>query len=88
MAVESTGEILKAMRKGAKLSVDELALKIGIHRSYVYRLENGEAEPSLTIAKDWLNATRPNLGLMWRLIVPREFWKHYRENRGRKRDGD
>jgi transcriptional regulator with XRE-family HTH domain len=88
MAVESTGEILRAMRKKANLNVEELALKIGIHRSYVYRLENGEAEPSLTIVKEWVKATRPSWGLMWRLLVPREFEKHYRENRGRKRDGD
>lgn len=88
MATESTGEILRAMRIGAKFNADELALKIGIDRSHVYRLEKGESEPSLTIVKDWVRATRPSWGLMWRLLVPREFEKHYRENRGRKRDGD
>lgn len=84
MVAESTGDILRLMRVNANLGVDELASKVGINRSHVYRLEKGEAEPSLTIVKDWVLATKPSVGLMWRLLVPREFEKHYRENRGKR----
>lgn len=36
------GKILRSRRKQLKLSQEELALKIGKHRPYISRIENGE----------------------------------------------
>ena len=41
------GKRLKAMRKGRKMTQEELADKLGLHNSYIGLLERGERIPSL-----------------------------------------
>jgi transcriptional regulator with XRE-family HTH domain len=42
---------LASLRSKAGLSVADLAAAAGLHRDTVYRLERGEREPSLAVAK-------------------------------------
>lgn len=41
------GKRLKALRKGRKMTQEELADKLGLHNSYIGLLERGERIPSL-----------------------------------------
>jgi len=45
------GEFLKATRKAARYSLDVASEKIGCSKSYLWELEKGRSEPSLTMAK-------------------------------------
>jgi HTH-type transcriptional regulator/antitoxin HipB len=42
------GELLKEARKEAKMTQDQLALKIGTKKSYISRLENGKIDIQLS----------------------------------------
>lgn len=83
------GAILKEMREAAKLKPNELALKIGCDKSHIYRLENGEADPSLSLAKRWVLVTKPNAHLLLSLLVPSEYLRWYRNfRRSSGKDGN
>lgn len=83
------GAILREMREAAKLKPNELALKIGCDKSHIYRLENGEADPSLSLAKRWVLVTKPSLPLLLSLLVPSEYLRWYRNlRRSSGKDGN
>ena len=42
------GELLKEVRKEAKMTQDQLAAKIGTKKSYISRLENGKVDIQLS----------------------------------------
>ncbi len=75
------GDILKEMREKAGLTPAELAHKVDCHKSHVYRLEKGEAEPSLPLVKRWILVTRPSWSLVASLLIPSEYLRWYRKNR-------
>jgi DNA-binding XRE family transcriptional regulator len=76
------GDILREMRENAGLTPAELAIKINCHKSHIYRLEKGEADPSLPLAKRWVLVTRPNLILLFKLLIPSEYLRTIRKLRG------
>ena len=43
--------LLKRLRKEKKLTQEQLAVKTGLARSYITRIELGDLEPSLTTLK-------------------------------------
>ena len=53
---------LARLREQAGLTVAELAARAGLHRDYIYRLERGEREPSLAVAKALARALGVTLG--------------------------
>ena len=49
---QAFGNALQRLRKGNDLSQEELAFRVGIHRTYISQLERGLKSPSLrTIGK-------------------------------------
>lgn len=78
------GDILKEMRERANLTPAELAQKINCHKSHIYRLEKGEADPSLPLAKRWVLVTKPSLPLLFKLLIPQEYLKWIRKIRGQE----
>lgn len=55
-----TGEVLKSLRVLAKYKPEELAKKINISRSWVYRVEEKDGpSPTLDIVKNWVKACKP-----------------------------
>jgi transcriptional regulator with XRE-family HTH domain len=60
---EEIGERLKAFRLGSKLSTDEIAKRIDVSRSVLYRLERGELVKLETLEKlsDLLDVSLPTL---------------------------
>lgn len=75
------GDILREMREKAGFTKAELAQKINCHKSHIYRLEKGEAAPSLPLAKQWVLVTKPSLSLLFSLLIPQEYLKWIRRNR-------
>jgi len=47
--VSAVGRRLAEVRKAAGVSVEELALKVGVSRSHLWRIENHAAQPSIAI---------------------------------------
>lgn len=46
---ELTGKKIKKARKNAKLTQNELAEKVGVHVSYISRIERGVVNPSIEV---------------------------------------
>ena len=53
-------EKIKILRKKKKMSQQELANKVGIHITYLSRLENGHFQPSLDIIKKMVEVFEVN----------------------------
>src|SRR5262245_17067566 len=53
---------LARLREQAGMSVAALAGRAGLHRDYIYRLQRGEREPSLAVAKVLARALGVTLG--------------------------
>ena len=47
MSAAAVGKRIQAARKAARLSVPQLADKVGVHRSHVWRVEDGQTTPPL-----------------------------------------
>lgn len=43
-----TGQLIEQARKGANMTQEELAKKIGTNKSYISRVENGKTEPKVS----------------------------------------
>lgn len=43
-----TGQIIEEARKNAKMTQEELAVKVGTHKSYISRVETGRTEPKVS----------------------------------------
>ena len=43
------GALLKALRKERKISQQKLAESAGVERNYIYYLERGDSEPTLSV---------------------------------------
>ena len=43
------GQILKDVRKNEKLTQKELAQRVGVHKSYISKIEKGIIEPDMTM---------------------------------------
>ena len=48
------GKILKLAREEADISVETLAIKVGVTSSYIYRIEKGSQKPSFDILYCWI----------------------------------
>ena len=48
------GKILKLAREKADISVETLAIKLGVTSSYIYRIEKGSQKPSFDILYCWI----------------------------------
>lgn len=68
------GPALRALREGAGLSQETLALRAGLHRTYVGLVERGERHPTLLTVTRLLDA----LGVTWR-----DFGETLERTRGR-----
>lgn len=66
------GSIFKEMRESAKLSAESMAAKVGCAKSHIYRIENNESEPSLSLSKRWIQVTKPSMETILRLLIPEE----------------
>ena len=51
---DKLGEILKLAREEADISVEALAIKVGVTPSYIYRIEKGSQKPSFDILYCWI----------------------------------
>lgn len=51
---DKLGEILKLAREEADISVEALAIKVGVTKSYIYRVEKGFQKPSFDILYCWI----------------------------------
>ncbi len=48
---ETLGDIIKKARARNKITVEDLAERVGVTDRYIYRIENGGKEPSLKILR-------------------------------------
>jgi transcriptional regulator with XRE-family HTH domain len=55
------GERLTSVRKGKKISQDELAKRIGVHAPVIGRYERGEVKPSIEVATKIADALEVSL---------------------------
>jgi transcriptional regulator with XRE-family HTH domain len=60
------GQVIKDERKNEKVTQAELAQRIGVNKSYISRIENGDIEPSVGTFYRILNA----LGLRLEIVRP------------------
>ena len=51
---DTLGKILKLAREEADVSVETLAIKVGVTKSYIYRVEKGSQKPSFDILYCWI----------------------------------
>lgn len=51
---DTLGKILKLAREKADMSVEALAIKVGVTPSYIYRIEKGSQKPSFDILYCWI----------------------------------
>jgi transcriptional regulator with XRE-family HTH domain len=53
-------QILRALRKNAKMNIHVFVKKSGISRAWVYKLEKGDVpSPSVAIIRKWVQASKP-----------------------------
>jgi transcriptional regulator with XRE-family HTH domain len=80
---EEIGERLKAFRLGSKLSTDEIAKRIDVSRSVLYRLERGELVKLETLEKlsDLLDVSLPTLLGVGTEYIPSAvtYWERLRQ---------
>ena len=50
------GQIVKEHREALKMSVDELAHKVGVTSRYIYKIEAGESKPRIDVVFRIINA--------------------------------
>lgn len=68
------GERLRELREGAGLSQEHLAEQIGVHQTYIYKLEAGKSQP--TVARALSLARALGIGIE---ILLREPGKKFRK---------
>lgn len=51
---DTLGKILKLAREESDISVEALAIKVGVTPSYIYRIEKGSQKPSFDILYYWI----------------------------------
>lgn len=83
----SFGELLRQLRESQQLTVSDLAKKVGVKRSYITMLEEGERKPSPKLVRN-LAGVLDVLPLYLKLATGQvEFWDLYPVDTERAPDG-
>jgi transcriptional regulator with XRE-family HTH domain len=53
---EAFGEVLREVRINSEISQEELAFRAGVDRTFIYRLEHGVRQPTITTILDLARA--------------------------------
>lgn len=77
------GQRVRRLRENCRLSVRELAAKVGVSASFIYQLEQGKVSPSFSTLKAISQTLGANMSVLVGDALPEE-WEVVRQNR-RKR---